>query len=164
MPRRTSSWSSATRIRSGFVPLVICGYRHAPRGAAAAGINIKLAAYQRHSLVHARDADSNSKGHFPITFPLASGNSAAFVAYLQREFSGATLNSNLGFGTSRMPLDVGETFLNHPEKSQLDMWLHPSEARRYFQINFDSSSLREAAGVVTNRILKSGFIQHRRVQ
>ena len=63
-----------------------------------------------------------------------------------------------------MPLDVGETFLNDPEKSQLDMWLHPSETRRYLQLNFDSSPIREAARVVANRILKSGFIQHRRVQ
>jgi hypothetical protein len=146
------------------VPLVICRYRHANCGAAAAGFNIKLAAYEHHSLVHARDADSKSKGHFSITFPLASGNSAAFVAYLQRELSGATLNSYLGFETSRMSLDVRETFLNDPEKSQLDMWLHPSEARRYFQINLDSRPLREATGVVTNRIFKSGFIQHRRVQ
>lgn len=164
MPRRTSSWSSATRIRSGFVPLVIRGYRHAHRGAAAAGFNIKLSPDERYSLMHARDADPNSKGHFPIPSPQVSGNSAAFVAYLQREFSGATLNSYRGLGASRMPLDVRETLLNDPEKSQLDMWLHPSETRRYLQFKFDSGPLREAAGVVTNRILKSGFIQHRRVQ
>ncbi len=147
-----------------FVPLVICRYRHAHRGAAAAGINIKLAADERHSLVHAADADAKSKRRFPIPCPQASGNSAAFVAYLQRELSGATLNSYRGFRASRMPLDVRETFLNDPEKSQLEMWLHPSETRRYLQFKFDSSPFREAAGVVTNRILKSGFIQHRRVQ
>ena len=163
MPRRTSSWSSATRIRSLFVPLVICRYRYAHRGAAAAGFNIKLAAYERHSLVHARDADPKSKGQFPIPSQ-ASGNSAAFVAYLQCDLSWVTLNSYLGLGTSRMPLDVRETLLNDPEKSQLDIWLHPSETRRYLQFNFDSSPLREATRVVTNRILKSGFIQHRRVQ
>src|ERR1700686_698938 len=157
MPRRTSSWSSATRIRSLFVPLVIRRYRDAHRGAAAAGINIQLAAYERHSLVHARNANSKSKEHFP-----ASGNSAAFVTYLQSDLSGVTLNSYLGLGTSRMPLNVRETFLNDPEKTQLDMWLHPSETRRYLQFNFDSSPLREATRVVTNRILKSGFIQHRR--
>ena len=164
MPRRTSSWSSATRIRSGFVPLVICRYRHAHRGAAAAGFNIKVAAYECHSLVHARDANPKSKGHFPIPSPHASGNSAAFIAYLQRELSGVTLNSYLRLGTSRMPLDVRETFLNDPEKSQLGMWLHPSETRRYLQFKFDSSPFREAASVVANRILKSGFVQHRRVQ
>jgi len=54
-----------------------------------------------------------------------------------------------------MPLDVRETFLNDPEKSQLGMWLHPSKTRRNLQFNFDSSPFREAAGVVTNRILKS---------
>src|SRR5580700_725397 len=164
MPRRTSSWSSATRIRSGFVPLVICRYRHAHCGATAAGFNFKLAAYECHPLVHARDANPKSKRHFPVPPPHASGNSAAFVAYLQRELSRVTLHSYLGLGTSRMSLDVREAFLNDPEKSQLDMWLHPSEGRRYLQFNFDSSSLREAARVVTNRILKSGFVQHRRVQ
>ena len=164
MPRRTSSWSSATRMRSGFVPLVICWYRRAHRGAAAAGFNSKLTAYQRHSLMHARDANPKPKGHFPIPSPHASGNSAAIVAYLKRELSGVALNSYLGLGTSRMPLDVREAFLNDPEKSQLDMWLHPSETRRYLQFKFNSSPFREAAGVVTNRILKSGFIQHRRVQ
>src|ERR1700676_1239188 len=113
MPRRTSSWSSATRIRSLFVPLVICRYRHAHRGSAAAGFNIKLAADELHSLVHARDADPKSKGHFPIPFQQASGNSAAFVAYLQCDLSGATLNSYLGLGTSRMPLDVRERSEEH---------------------------------------------------
>src|ERR1035438_5245712 len=117
MPRRTSSWSSATRMRSFFVPLVICRYRHAHRGAAAVGFNIKLAAYERHSLVHARDADPKSKGHFPILSPQVSGNSAAFVAYLQCDLSRLTVNSYLGLGTSRMPMDVRETFLNDPEKS-----------------------------------------------
>ncbi len=63
-----------------------------------------------------------------------------------------------------MPLDVREAFLNHAEQSQLDTWLHPSETRRYLQFNRDSSSLREAPRVVPNRILQSGFIQHRRVQ
>src|SRR6202795_5401747 len=100
MPRRTSSWSSATRIRSVFVPLVMCRYRHAHRGTPAAGFNIKLAAYERHSLVHARDADPKSKGHFPIPSRQASGNSAAFVADLQGNFSRVALNSDLAFGTS----------------------------------------------------------------
>ena len=43
MPRRTSSWSSATKIRSPFVPLAIYGYRHTYRRAIAAGFNIQLA-------------------------------------------------------------------------------------------------------------------------
>src|SRR6267143_3160547 len=165
IPRRTSSWSSATRIRSLFVPLlVICRYRHTHRGAAAAGFNIKLAAYERHSLVHARDADPKSKGHFPVPSSRTSGNSAAFVANLQRDLSGVTLNSYLGLGTSRMPLDVGETFLHHAEQSHLGVWLHPSETRRNLQFDFDSSSLREAARVMTNRIFQYGFVQHRWVQ
>src|ERR1700693_4038793 len=159
MPRRTSSWSSATRIRSLFVALVICRYRHAHRGAVSAGFNIELTAYKGDSLVHAGDADPTSKEHFP-----GSGNSAAFVDYFQRELSGATPNSYLGSLTSRMPVNIRETFLNDPEKAQLDIWLHPSETRRYLQFNFDSSPLREATRVVTNGILKSGFIQHRRVQ
>jgi len=117
------------------MPLVICRYRHAHRGAAAAGFNIKLPADERHSLVHARDADPESKGRFPIPSPQAPGNSAAFVAYLQRELSEATLGSYLGLETSRMPLDVRETFLNDPEKSQLGMWLHPSKTRRNLQFN-----------------------------
>src|SRR5580704_16483939 len=159
MPRRTSSWSSATRIRSLFVLLVIRRYRHAHRGAAAAGFNIKLAAYERHSLVHTRNADSKPREHFP-----ASGNSAAFVAYLQPDLSEVTFNSYLGLRTSRMPLNVRETFLNDSEKSQLDIWLHPCDTRRYIQLNSDSSPLREANRVVANRILKSGFIQHWRMQ
>ena len=52
-----------------------------------------------------------------------------------------------------MPLNVRETFLDDPEKSQFDIWLHPSETRRYLQFNFDSRPLREAPRVVTNRIL-----------
>jgi hypothetical protein len=115
MPRRTSSWSSATRIRSGLVPLVICRYRHAHRGAAAAGFNIKLAPDERYSLMHARDADPNSKGHFPIPSPQVSGNSAAFVAYLQRDLSRVTVQTYLGLETSRMTLDVNEALLNHTE-------------------------------------------------
>ena len=158
MPRRTSSWSSATKIRSLIVPLVICRYRHAHRCAAAAGFNIKLAADGCHSLAHARDADAKSKGHWPLPSPQASGNSAALVADLQCDLFGTTLNSYLGLGTSRMALDIRETFLNNPEKSQLDMWLHPSEMPRYFQFNCDSSALPETARVVTNRILKSSFI------
>src|ERR1700694_6357410 len=119
MPRRTSSWSSATRIRSVFMLLlVICRYRHAHRCAAAAGFNIKLAANGRHSLVHARDADAKSKRHFPFPFSQASGHSATFVAYLQCDLSRVPLNSYLGLGTSRMPMDIRETFLNNPEKSQ----------------------------------------------
>src|ERR1700732_2031033 len=131
MPRRTSSWSSATKIRSLFVPLVICRYRCAHRGAAAAGFNLKLAAHERHALVHAEDADAKSKRRFPIPCPQASGDSAAFVANLQCDLSRVPLNSNLGLETSRMPMDIRETFLNNPEKSQLDMWLHPRKTRRY---------------------------------
>src|SRR6266853_1377720 len=162
MPRRTSSWSSTTRIRSFFVPLVICGYRRAHRGATTAGINVQPAADELYSLVHARDANSKPKGQFAS--PQVSGNSTTFVAYLQCDPSRVALNPYLGLGTSRMPLDVREAFLNHAEQSQLDTWLHPSETRRYLQFNRDSSSLREAPRVVPNRILQSGFIQHRRVQ
>src|SRR5882724_8670505 len=164
MPRRTSSWSSATRMRSGFVDLLIYWYRHAHRGAPAAGFNIKLAAYERHPLVHAWDPDSNSKEHFPIPPSQATGNSAAFVAYLQCDLSRVALNSYLGPGASRMSLDVRETFLNDAEQRQFGTWLHPSEARRDLKFNVDSSPLREATDVVANCILKSGFVQHRRVQ
>src|ERR1700688_3192517 len=115
MPRRTSSWSSATRIRSLFVPLVICRYRHAHRCTADAGFNIKLAANELHSLVHARDANSESRGKVPIPFPKVSGNSAAFVAYPQRDLSRITVHSYLGLETSRMPLDVDEALLNRTE-------------------------------------------------
>ena len=100
MPRRTSSWSSATRIRSLFVPLVICRYRYAHRGAIAAGFNIKLATQELHSLVHARDANSETRGKVPIPFPKVSGNSAAFVAYLQAIFPGSRSISYLGLETS----------------------------------------------------------------
>src|ERR1700730_6061961 len=126
IPRRTSSWSSATRIRSLFVALVICRYHHAHRGAVFAGFNIELTAYKGDSLVHAGDADPASKEHFPV-----SGSSVAFVAYFQRDLFGVTPNSYVGLGTPRMALNVRETFLNDPEKSQLGMWLHPPESRRY---------------------------------
>ena len=88
----------------------------------------------------------------------------SLVAHLQCDPSRIALNSYLGLGTSRMPLDVGETFLNHAEQSQLDTWLHPSETRRCLQFEFNSSPLQEGSCIVTNRILKSGFIQHRWVQ
>ena len=125
MPRRTSSWSSATRMRSFFAPLVIYWYRNAHRRAAAAGFNIELSGNQRHSLVHAGDANAKSKRRFPIPSPHASGNTTAFVAYLQCDLSRVTLNAYLGLETSRMSLDIRETFLNNTEKSQFDMWLHP---------------------------------------
>src|ERR1700730_1900887 len=162
MPRRTSSWSSATRIRSLFRPLLICGYRHAHCGAPFAGFNSKLAADLRRSLMHAGNADARPKRQFPIL--QRPRNSAAFVVYLQRNCTRVAFNSDLGLGTSRMPLDIRETFLNDPEKSQLDMWLQAPETRRYLELNFDSRPLRESARVMTNRILKSGFIQHRRIQ
>jgi len=47
---------------SFFVVLVMYGYRHAYRGAAAAGFNIKVAADELHSLVHAGDANPESEG------------------------------------------------------------------------------------------------------
>src|ERR1700688_2725905 len=96
MPRRTSSWSSATRIRSLFVLLVICRYRHAHRGTATAGFNIKLAADELHSLVHARDANSRSEGQFFVLSPQVSGNSIPLVADLQCGLSRVALNSYLG--------------------------------------------------------------------
>src|ERR1700676_896478 len=63
-----------------------------------------------------------------------------------------------------MPLDVRETFLNHPEQRQLEIRRHAAEARRNLKIHFDSGSRGEALHVMTNRVLKSGFIQHRWVQ
>src|SRR5580700_282657 len=85
-------------------------------------------------------------------------------ADLPCDLSRVAPNSYLGLETSGMPLDVGETFLNDAEQSQLDTWLHPSETRRDLQYNLDSSSFGEAFHVMTRRILQPGFVQHRRVQ
>ena len=63
-----------------------------------------------------------------------------------------------------MPLDVGKTFLNHAEKRQLDIRGHSSEMGRNLQFHVDSGSLREAVHVMTNGVLKSGFIEHWWVQ
>ena len=52
-----------------------------------------------------------------------------------------------------MQLDIRETLLNDPEESQLDIRLHPSEMRRHLKLNVDSSSVREAARVMTDCIL-----------
>jgi len=66
MPRRTSSWSSATKIRSPFVPLAIYGYVYTLRRAIAAGFNIQLAWMCFTSLVHARDATPSPRDNFPF--------------------------------------------------------------------------------------------------
>jgi hypothetical protein len=50
---------------------------------------------------------------------------------------GVAMNSYLGTLTSRMPLDVGEALLYHPEQSHLDIPCHPSDTRRQLQFDLE---------------------------
>src|SRR6266478_1956572 len=119
-PRRTSPWSSATRMRSffTFVRLQRQGYCHAYGCTSTAGINIKLAADQLHSFLHTANANSNFKPELFFLARYTGGSSAATVADFHRKIRVA-IDPNLGLETSRMPLDVGEALLHHSKYNQL---------------------------------------------
>ena len=131
MPRRTSSWSSATRMHSFFAALPINRHRHAHHCAAATGINFEPATDKLRSLLHAGDANSKPKWCFSVS-PVPR-NSTATVAYLHRDLSRVADNSYFGPQASRMPLDVRKAFLNHPKESQLRISFKPPELRGNFQ-------------------------------
>src|SRR5258708_7284828 len=151
IPRRTSSWSSATKMHSFFPALPIQRYRHAHHRAAATGINIEPPADKLHSLLHAGDANSQRKWRFSV-FPV-SRNSTAAVAYFQCDLFRVADNPYFSLQASRMPLHVRKALLDHSKKRQLRISFQPSELRRNLQFHLDSSPFRESPSLQTHAIL-----------
>src|SRR6266853_1621397 len=113
MPRRMSSWSSATRILSLPVALIISGNRHSYRRAHAARINFKAAAGLLHTFVHAGNSDSCSRSKSSDRFQSTFWDFLPFIADLDRDAFRVAHNSYPCLAASRVALDVREAFLDH---------------------------------------------------
>src|ERR1700729_3171331 len=70
MPRRTSSWSSASNMRTVLVRPLIYSYRHAHDCAAATGIDCNLSPDDLNAFAHTGDANAKPKWNFPVLHQL----------------------------------------------------------------------------------------------
>src|ERR1700681_3990225 len=115
MPRRISSWSSATNIRSLSGLSIIGGYFYTHRCALIAGFNLQCTTNLFDAFLHARDANTDALEWRPAQF-LISSNFMAFIDDLDRKLFLVTFDSYCSLWTSRMALNVRETLLYYPEQ------------------------------------------------
>src|ERR1700676_764847 len=117
MPRRISSWSSATSIRSLSGLSIIGWYCYTHRCALIAGFNLQGTTNLFDAFLHARDANTDALEWRPGQFLIASSNSMAFIDDLDRKLFLVTFDSYCSLPTSRMALNVCKTLLSYPEQS-----------------------------------------------
>src|SRR6266849_5039655 len=116
MPCRTSSWSSATRMRIFLECLVMGGYRYAHRCATTVSFNIKPSAVLLHSLGHARNPHSENCRDLARMCHFSSVNSTTVVPHFQRKYAGLRQQVNAGRLTSRVAMNIDEALLNHSKQ------------------------------------------------
>src|SRR6202043_4154956 len=105
------------RIRSFFTFVPSERYRHAHCRPMTCGLNMKLAADQFYSFLHAGNAHTTFELRFSFPSLNTGREPATRVANFQREI-GVAMNSYRGSLTSRMALDVSETLLYDSKQSQ----------------------------------------------
>src|ERR1700692_3186481 len=108
MPRRISSWSSATNIRSLSRLSIIGGYCYTHHCTLIAGFNLQCTTNLFDAFLHARDANTDSLEWRPGRFLIASSNSMAFIDDLDHKLFLVTFASYFSLRTSRMALRVCE--------------------------------------------------------
>src|ERR1700724_3489104 len=117
MPRRISSWSSATNIRSLSRLSIIGRYCYTHRCALIAGFNFQGTTNLFGAFLHGRAANTHALEWPPQQFLIASSNSMALIDDLDRKLFLVTFDSYCSLRTSRMALNVCKTLLYYPEQS-----------------------------------------------
>src|SRR5690348_14354042 len=91
-------------------------------------------------------------------------NPLAFIFNLDLTVSVAFANANSRNRTSRVPVNIGETFLYHAENRGLHFCREPDKIFGHIEINSDVTALGKPADIPAERRSQPEFVEQRRMQ
>jgi len=117
-----------------------------------------------HALAHSRDPDSKKVAGITGFIFCLTGHTAPVIAYVDGQTGSRPGDADNRIWTLRVPMNIGQTFLNQAENGNLNIAREPAKLGGYIELGFNPTTLFESSRVPLQCRGEARFIQKRRMQ